>query len=54
MWGLPINPTQWKYISFSDGILLSFGTAIPANSIQIANVVTDLGVFTDSSFLPSI
>ncbi len=54
MWGLPINPTQWKYISLSDGILLSYATSIPANSIQILNVVTYLGVLKDSSFSPSI
>ncbi len=56
-WDLPINPTKCNYITIGwvPPLELSFATVIPGDSVQIANVVEDLGVRMDSlSYSPSI
>ncbi len=55
-WDLPINHTKCNYIAIGRTPPLQFSlvTGSPGNSIQVANVVKDLGILIDISVSPSI
>ncbi len=55
-WTLPINPTKFNYIAIEGvhPLQLSLDTGSLGDSIQVANVVKDLGVLMDNSFPASI
>ncbi len=55
-WDLPINPTKCNCFAVGRAppLQLSLATGSPGNSIQVANVVKDLGVLIDHSFSLSI
>ncbi len=51
-WDFPINPTKCKYIAIGRApqLQLSLATGSPGISIQVANVVKDLGGLMGNSF----
>ncbi len=53
---VPFNPNKCNYIAIERAppLQLSLATGSLSDSIQVANVVKDLGVLMDNSFLPSV
>ncbi len=55
-WDLPINPTKSNYIAIgrAPALQIFLATGSPSNSIQVTNVVKNLGVLIGNSFSSSI